>query len=120
MLADDPILFYHLSNIRDLIEYGVSYLIVRKNTRFSQIFYVFLANTAKVFQDSLIGQEFLAYFLQRDDFLHHVDTDLTSILSWHRLNPLKQTLLLKDMPSDLYNPVWIAKLQHHHHIHQKR
>lgn len=84
MLADDPILFYHLSNIRDLIEYGVSHLIVRQNTRFSQIFYVFLANTAKVCQDCLIGQEFLVYFLQRDDFLHHVDTDLTSILAWHR------------------------------------
>ena len=86
MLEDDLILFYHLSNIRHLIEYGVSYLIVRQNTRFSQILYVFLANATKVCQDSLIGQEFLVYFLQRDDFLHNVDTDLTSILAWHRLN----------------------------------
>ena len=86
MLADDPILFYHLSHIRDLIEYGVSHLIVRQNTRFSQIFYVFLANTAKVCQDCLIGQEFLVYFLQLDYFLHHVDTDLASVLSYHRFN----------------------------------
>ena len=71
----------HLLNIRYLVEYSVSHLIVRQNTRFSQIFYVFLANTAKVRQDCLVGQEFLVYFLQRDDFLHHVDTDLTSILA---------------------------------------
>ena len=59
----------HLLDVRYLIKYGVSHLIVRQNTRFSQIFYVFLANTTKVCQDSLIGQEFLVYFLQRDDFL---------------------------------------------------
>lgn len=81
MLFSNPMPLDHLLDVRYLIEYGASHLIVRQNTRFSQIFYVFLANTAKVCQDSLIGQEFLVYFLQRDDFLHHVDTDLASILS---------------------------------------
>lgn len=86
ILFSNPMPLDHLLDVRYLIEYGVSHLIVRKNTRFSQIFYVFLANTAKVCQDSLICQEFLVYFLQRDDFLHHVDADLTSILAWHRFN----------------------------------
>ena len=104
ILFSNPIPLDHLLDVRYLIKYGVSQLIVRQNTRFSQIFYVFLANTAKVCQDSLIGQEFLVYFLQRDDFLHHVDTDITSVLALHKLNPLMQTLLLKDMPSTLYSP----------------
>ena len=98
MLADDPILFYHLADIRHLIEYSVAHLIVRQDARFPQILDVLFADSSKVCQDSLIGQEFLVYFLQRDDFLHYVDTDLTSILSWHKLNPLMQTLLLKDTP----------------------
>ena len=86
MYLYDSILLNHLADIRHLIEYSIAHLIVRQDASFPQILDVLFADSSKVCQDCLIGQEFLVYFLQRDDFLHHVDTDLTSILAWHRLN----------------------------------
>lgn len=86
MYLHDSVLLNHLSDIGHLVEYCVAHLIVRQDARFPQILDVLLADSSEVCQDCLVGQEFLVYFLQRDNFFHHVDTDLTSILAWHRLN----------------------------------
>ena len=59
MLADDPILFYHLSNIRDLIEYGVSHLIVRKSTSFTKVFYDFKMSDFPTFEDLHYDSKYL-------------------------------------------------------------
>lgn len=86
ILFSNPMPLDHLLDVRYLIEYGIAYLIVRKSPSFTKVFYKLFAYPSEVCQDSLIGQELLFCFLQRDDFLHHVDADLTSILAWHRFN----------------------------------
>ena len=86
ILFSNPMPLDHLLDVRYLIKYGVSHLIVRKSSSFTKVFYKLSADSSEVCQDCLVGQEFLVYFLQRDNFLHHVDTDLASILAWHSLN----------------------------------
>ena len=66
----------HLLDIRYLIEYGIADLIKWKHSCFAKVFYKLFAYSTEVCQDCFIGQELLVCFLQRDDFLHHVDTDL--------------------------------------------
>lgn len=99
--------FNQLINIRLFEECGVADHIMMDLTTLSQVVNIASTHT-DVLGELFCGEPYLFDRLYRN------------FLARHRLNLLMQTLLLKDMPSDLYNPVWIAKLQHRHHSHQKR